>query len=156
MAIPITVLTLADYVGADIRNESLETEEMHLSLKEEMEPEVLATIDTAVELSRAHRYISQDHWRMAIIYMDHLGTKHHPWGALCLAKATAYKGMNKTDQALMALRSACNLDVQQACVKIRMTAGYNCGLCAPGPVVGVDYHFTIILAFDFPGYLIEG
>ena len=113
-----SVLSLTDYVKADIRNQSLEKEEMHLSLKEEMEPAVPTGIAPALELSRAYRYIANDHWRMAIIYMDHLETKYPHWGALQLAKATAYLGMHEQERALSALHSACYLGVEEACLKI--------------------------------------
>ncbi len=113
-----SALTLADYVMAEIRNKTLQKEEMHLSLKEEMEPAVSAAIEPARELSRAYRYISNRHWRMAIIYMDYLETKYPHWGALHLAKATAYLGTNESERALSALTSACYLGVQEACLKM--------------------------------------
>lgn len=111
-------LSLSDYVKAEIRNEALEKEELHLSLKEEMEPEVAASIAPAFELSRAYRYISNRHWRMAIIYIDHIETKYPRWGALHLAKARAYLGMHERERAISALKSACYLGVQEACLKI--------------------------------------
>ncbi len=113
-----SVLTLADYVKAEIRNASLDKEEMHFSLKEEMEPAMSPSVAPALELSRAYRYISNQHWRMAIIYMDHLEAKYPHWGALQLAKATAYLGMNEEDRALSALTSACYLGVREACLRI--------------------------------------
>lgn len=113
-----STLYLADFVKAEIRNDTLDKEEMHFSLKEEMEPAVPSTVAPAFELSRAYRYISHGHWRMAIIYMDHLEAKYPNWGALHLAKATAYQGMHEKEHALSALSSACYLGVQEACITL--------------------------------------
>lgn len=113
-----SVLSLTDYVKADIRNQSLEKEEVQFSLKEEMEPDVPTGIAPALELSRAYRYISNHHWRMAVIYMDHLETKYPHWGALHLAKANAFLEMNEKKRALSALNSACYLGVEEACLKV--------------------------------------
>jgi len=113
-----SALSMADFVKAEIRNELLDEKEMHFSLKEEMEPVLSPVISPALELSRAYRYISHGHWRMAIIYMDRLETKYPHWGALKLAKAIAYLKMNEEDRAISALSSACHLGVQEACLKI--------------------------------------
>lgn len=113
-----STLALDDYVKAEIRNATLDQEETHLSLKEEMEPAISPVLAPALELSRAYRYIGRGHWRMAIIYMDHLERKYPHWGALHLAKATAYFGMHEDERALSALRSACYLGVREACLKI--------------------------------------
>jgi hypothetical protein len=112
------LLSLSDYVKAEIRNESLGKEEMHFSLKEEMEPAVSPAIAPALELSRAYRYINNQHWRMAIIYVDHLEKKYPHWSAPHLAKATAYFGMHEKEQALNDLALACYLGSQEACLKI--------------------------------------
>lgn len=113
-------LSLADFVKAEIRNEDLDRQERHFSLKEEMEPTVSSAINPALELSRAYRYIHNGRWRMAIIYMDHLETKYPHWGGLQLAKATAFMGMHETEKALSTLRSACYLGTQEACLKINL------------------------------------
>lgn len=112
-----SVLSLSDFVKAGIRNRELEAEEAHFSLKEELEPVVTPGIAPAFELSRAYRYIRNRHWRMAIIYMDHLVEKYPRWGALYMAKATAYLGLHEQQQAILALTSACNLGVRDACLK---------------------------------------
>jgi hypothetical protein len=116
----IADLSLADFVKAEIRNEELNDEERHFTLREEMEPSVSSTLEPALELSRAYRYISNQRWRMAIIYTDHLETKYLHWGDLQLAKAMAYLGMHETEKALSSLRSACNLGTQEACLKLNL------------------------------------
>jgi hypothetical protein len=110
--------SLNDFVRAEIRNAAFEKEEKNFSLQEEMEPAVTPTIAPAKELSRAYRYIRRHHWRMAIIYLDHLERKYPHWGTLFLAKAMAYLGMHETDRAISALTSACYLGDQEACLKL--------------------------------------
>lgn len=111
-------LSLEDFVKAEIRDAAFEKEEMHFSWQEEMEPAVSPIIAPAQELSRAYRYIRKKHWRRAIIYQDHLEKKYPYWGALFLAKAMAFLGMNATDRAITALSSSCSLGDQEACLKL--------------------------------------
>jgi hypothetical protein len=111
-------VSLSDFVSAEIDDAALEKEEQGFSLQEEMEPTVPPGVDPARELSRAYRYIRKHHWRMAIIYLDHLEKKYPHWGALFLAKAMGFEGMHETQKAMDALSSACRLGNQDACVKI--------------------------------------
>jgi hypothetical protein len=113
-----SVCTLADFVKAEIRNESLDKEEMHFSLKEDLEPVMRPAIAPALELSRAYRYIGHARWRMAIIYLARLETKYPHWGPLYLAKATAFLGIHERERAVSSMASACHLGVQEACSKI--------------------------------------
>jgi hypothetical protein len=111
-------VSLTDFVRAEIRNTEFEKEETNFSLQEEMEPVVLPTIAPALELSRAYRYIRKHHWRMAIIYLDHLEKKYPHWGTLFLATSMAYLGMHETERAISALSSACYLGDKEACLKL--------------------------------------
>ena len=111
-------VSLKDFVRAEIRDAAFEKEELKFSLQEEMEPVVPPTIAPAQELSRAYRYIRNHHWRMAIIYLDHLERKYPHWGSLFLAKAMAYLGMHEIDRAMSALTSACYLGNQEACLRM--------------------------------------
>jgi hypothetical protein len=104
--------SLNDFVRAEIKDDELDKAEMHFSLQEELEPVVSATIAPARELSRAYRNIRRHHWRMAVIYLDHLEEKYPHWDALFLAKAVAYQGMHETNKAISALTSACYLGNQ--------------------------------------------
>jgi hypothetical protein len=112
-----SVLSLTDFVKAEIRNDELEKKEAHFSLKEELEPAVTSAIVPAREMSRVYRYIRNRHWRMAIIYLDHLEEKYPCWGELYMAKATAYLGLHERQRAILALASACDLGVKDACLK---------------------------------------
>ena len=111
-------VALGDFVKAEIRNAALEKEEMRFSFQEEMEPVVPQAIDPAKDLSRAYRYIRKHHWRMAIIYLDHLETKYPYWGTLFHAKAMGFKGMHETERAIESLSLACDLGNQDACIEL--------------------------------------
>ena len=111
-------VSLDDFVRAEIRNAEFEKAEANFSLQEEMEPVLSPTIAPALELSRAYRYIRRHHWRMAIIYLDHLEKKYPHWGPLFLAKSIAYLEMHETERAISALSSACYLSDQEACLKL--------------------------------------
>ena len=111
-------VSLSDFVKAEIRNAALEKEEMQFSFQEEMEPVVPQAIDPAKEMSRAYRYVRKGHWRMAIIYLDHLEKKYPHWGALFHAKAMGFKGMHETERAIEAQSLACELGNQEACSEI--------------------------------------
>ena len=111
-------IALTDFVHAEIRNAALEQQEMQFSLQEEMEPVISPAMEPGQELSRAYRYISRNHWRMAIIYLDHLETKYPHWDALFMAKAMGFSGMHEAARAMAALAAACSLGNQEACLKI--------------------------------------
>jgi hypothetical protein len=111
-------VSLGDFVKAELRNAALEKEEMQFSFQEEMEPVVPQAIDPAKDLSRAYRYIRKHHWRMAIIYLDHLEKKYPHWGTLVHAKAMGFKGMHETERAIESLSLACDLGNQDACIEL--------------------------------------
>lgn len=113
-----TAVSLSDFAKAEIRNAAFEKKEMQFTFQEEMEPVVPQAIDPAKELSRAYRYVRKRHWRMAIIYLDHLEKKYPHWGVLFHAKAMGFKGMHETERAIDALTSACKLGDQEACRQV--------------------------------------
>lgn len=116
-------VSLADFVRGEIRNMALEQQELQFSLQEEMEPVIPPAIDPGQELSRAYRYIRKTHWRMAIIYLDHLGAKYPHWDALFLAKARGFLGMHEPERAMDAFAAACALGNQDACQEIETSDG---------------------------------
>ncbi len=111
-------LSLADFVRIEIMNAASEEREAHLTLKEEMEPKLSPEMVPGRELSKAYRYIRNHHWRMAVIYLDHLEKKYPHWGPLFYAKAVAFQGMHETEQALAALSAACRKGTKDACLRL--------------------------------------
>ena len=110
-----SVLTSLDFMEAQIRDEELDKIESSFSYSDEMGQPVSNIIDPGEELSRAYRYIRKEQWRLSIIYLDHLQIKYPYWGDLLQAKAIAFYGMNKIDEMLDALNTACSLNNQEAC-----------------------------------------
>jgi hypothetical protein len=111
-------LSLTDYLRAEMVNAALDSEESRLSLQEEMAPLISPETMPGYDLSKAYRYIRKQRWRMAIIYIDHLEKKYSDWGDLLFAKAIAFRGMNETEKADGAFRSACHLGNHDACMAI--------------------------------------
>ena len=104
-----------DFVRAQIADQELEEKEKHLSYREEMEQPVSPDISPGKELSRAYRYLRQNQWRIAVIYLDHLQKKYPNWSEVHLAKAIGYYSLNQTIMMTDALKTACRLNNQEAC-----------------------------------------
>ena len=107
-----------DFIKAQIKDLDREKEESGFSYSEEMEQHVAQVIDPGAELSRAYRYIRQEQWRIAIIYLNQLGKKYPSWGDVSLAKAVAFYGMDAIDKMADSLKDACALNNQTACSEL--------------------------------------
>jgi len=110
-----TKVKSTDFIRAEIKNLQLEKEEMNFSLQEKLEQHVYKSIDPAQELSRAYRYIRRKHWRVAIIYLDHLEKKYPNWGEIYLAKAIAFYAVHEMQSMIDALKTSCSLGNREAC-----------------------------------------
>lgn len=108
-----------DFIRAHIEDLELEKKEARFSFSREMKQPVMPGIEPGRELSRAYRYIRQQEWRIAIIYLDHLEKKYPAWGDLYLAKAIAFYGLNDHEEMVDVLKKACHLDNQEACRELR-------------------------------------
>jgi hypothetical protein len=114
---------VTDFIQAEIKNLELERSEYSFSYDEEMEQYVSKSIDPGKELSRAYRYIRQGQWRIAIIYLNHLGKKYPNWGDIYLAKAIGYYSLHDIDKMIDALKTACSLDYAEACKELQSMRG---------------------------------
>lgn len=113
---------LADFVKAEIKDAQLEKVETAFSWQEEMEPTLLPTLAPGQELSRAYRYIRNEQWRKAIIYIDQLEKKYPHWSDLFFAKGQGFEGMREIEQAMRAYLKACEQGCHQACGKFKALA----------------------------------
>jgi hypothetical protein len=104
-----------DFIQAEIRDLELEKAESRFSYDEEMEQPVSKTIDPGEELSRAYRYIRQGHWRIAVIYLDHLSKKYPHWSDVHMAKAIGFYCLHDETRMAEALKKACSLGSREAC-----------------------------------------
>jgi len=108
-------VSVTDFIHAEIKNLEMEKEESKLSYSKEMEQYVSKAINPGPELSRAYRYIRKGNWRIAIIYLNHLGKKYPNWGDIYLAKAIVFYVIQDIDKMRESLKTACSLDNQEAC-----------------------------------------
>ena len=115
-------ISTVDFIRAHIEDLEAEKREAHFSYSREMEQPLMPGIEPGRELSRAYRYIREQQWRIAIIYLDHLQKKYPAWGELYLAKAIAFYGMNERAEMMSALQKACRLDNQEACQELQSFA----------------------------------
>ena len=113
-----------DFIRAHIEDLESEKKEDHFSFGREMKQPVMPGIEPGRELSRAYRYVRQQEWRIAIIYLDHLEKKYPFWGELYLAKAVAFFGINDRTAMVDALKKACHLDNQEACRELESFSSY--------------------------------
>jgi tetratricopeptide (TPR) repeat protein len=114
-----SIIRNVDFIRAQIEDLEAEKKEAHFAYRREMEQPVMPGIEPGRELSRAYRYIRQQEWRIAIIYLDHLEKKYPSWGDLYLAKAVALYGINDREGMHAALKKACRLDSQEACRELQ-------------------------------------
>jgi hypothetical protein len=110
---------ITNFIQAEIKNLELERAEYNFSYDQEMEQYVSSAIDPGKELSRAYRYIRQGQWRIAIIYLNHLGQKYPNWGEIYIAKAIGYYSLHDIDKMIDALKTACSLDYAEACKELQ-------------------------------------
>ena len=107
-----------DFIRAQIKDLQLEKRERKFSLQEKMEQHVSKSIDPALELSRAYRYIRKMEWRIAVIYIEHLEKKYPNWAEIYLAKAIAFYAIHEIKNMMDALRTSCSLGNREACEDI--------------------------------------
>jgi len=110
-----SAIRVTDFMTAEIENGKFEDMEKKFSWKEEMEQHVFTSIEPGKELSRAYRYLRQRHWRVAIIYLNHLEKKYPNWGDLYLAKAIGFYATNNRAAMIGALNTSCKLGNKDAC-----------------------------------------
>lgn|GEM_PF-927095 len=108
-------IRVTDFMKAEIKNGEFEDMEKKFSWKEEMEQHVFNSIEPGKELSRAYRYLRQRHWRIAIIYLNHLEKKYPNWDEIYFAKAIGFYATNNQTAMIEALNTSCKLGNREAC-----------------------------------------
>ena len=105
----------SDFIKAEIEDTKQEKKEMKESYREEMEQYISAEIDPGREIAKAYRLLRQKKWRIAMIYLNHLGKKYPNWDSIYMAKAITHFVLHEPAFMKQALRKACRLDNQIAC-----------------------------------------
>jgi len=127
-----TKVSSIDFIRAQIKDLQLEKSERKFSLHDKMEQQVYKSIDPALELSRAYRYIRKMQWRIAVIYLEHLEKKYPNWSEIYLAKAIAFYAIHEIPSMMAALRTSCLLGNREACEDIEGLHAHEKGL-KPNP-----------------------
>jgi len=105
----------SDFIKAEIEDTKQETIEEKESYREEMEQPVATAIDPGKDIAKAYRLLREKKWRIAIIYLNHLGKKYPNWGDVYLTKAIAHYILHEPGLMKKALNQACGLGNQIAC-----------------------------------------
>ena len=105
----------ADFVKAEIEDNRQEKIEADQSYREEMEQHVPAKIDPGKDIAKAYRLLREKKWRIAMIYLNHLGKKYPDWDSIYMAKAITHYVLHEPEFMKKALNEACRLGNQIAC-----------------------------------------
>jgi hypothetical protein len=105
----------SDFVKAEMEDTRLEKKEANESFSEEMEQPVSAEIDPGKEIGKVYRLLREKKWRIAMIYMNHLGKKYPNWDSIYMAKAIVHYILHEPVYMKKTLNEACLLGNQIAC-----------------------------------------
>ena len=105
----------SDFIKAEMEDTRQGKKEAKESYREEMEQHVSAEIDPGREIAKAYRLLRQKKWRIAMIYLNHLGKKYPNWDSIYMAKAITHFVLHEPVFMKQALNEACRLDNQIAC-----------------------------------------
>jgi len=123
----------ADFVNAEMEDTKQEKNEAKEYYKEKMEQPVSAEIDPGKDISKAYRLLREKKWRIAMIYMNHLGKKYPNWAEIHMAKALVYYIFHEPVFMKKALNEACRLGNNTACddlKNIKKVHEYDFGISA--------------------------
>jgi hypothetical protein len=109
----------SDFIKAEMEDIKQEKKETKESYREEMEQYISAEIDPGREIAKAYRLLRQKKWRIAMIYLNHLGKKYPNWDSIYMAKAITHFVLHEPLFMKQALNEACRLDNQIACDDLR-------------------------------------
>ena len=105
----------SDFVKAEIEDNKQEKKEAKESYQEEMEQHISAEIDPGRDIAKAYRLLREKKWRIAMIYLNHLGKKYPNWDSIYMAKAITHYIFHEPVFMRNALNEACRLGNQTAC-----------------------------------------
>ncbi len=109
----------ADFIKAEMENAALIKMEAHPSYQEELGQPVGIAFDPGKDISKAYRLLRKKQWRMAGIYLNHLGEKYPNWDRIYLAKAITHYFCHDLVNMKKVLTKACHLGNSIACDDLR-------------------------------------
>lgn len=105
----------SDFIKAKIEATALEKNEANKPYREELDQHISAEIDPGRDIAKAYLFLREKEWRIAVIYLDHLGKKYPNWDSIYMAKAITYYILHNPVFMEKALKKACHLGNQMAC-----------------------------------------
>jgi len=105
----------SDFIKAEMENAAFIKMEAHPSYQEELGQPVGIAFDPGKDISKAYRLLRKKQWRMAGIYLNHLGEKYPDWDRIYLAKAITHYFCNDLVNMKKVLTKACHLGNSIAC-----------------------------------------
>ena len=115
----------SDFIKAEIEDTKQETIETKESYREEMEQPVAAAVDPGTDIGKAYRLLREKKWRIAMIYLNHLGKKYPNWGDVYMTKAITHYILHEPVLMKKALNEACRLGNQIACDDLKNLKSVN-------------------------------
>ena len=115
----------SDFIKAEIEDTKQETAETKESYREEMEQPVAAAIDPGRDIGKAYRLLREKKWRIAMIYLNHLGKKYPNWDDIYMTKAITHYILHEPVFMKKALNEACRLGNQIACDDLKNLKSVN-------------------------------
>ena len=105
----------SDFIKAEMEDAKQEKQEAKETYREEMEQPISAEIDPGRDIAKAYRLLREKKWRIAMIYLNHLGKKYPNWDSIYMAKAINHYILHEPEFMKKALNEACRLGNQTAC-----------------------------------------
>ena len=105
----------SDFVKAEIEDSKQEKKETKESYREEMEQPISTEIDPGRDIAKAYRLLREKKWRIAMIYLNHLGKKYPNWDSIYMTKAITHYILHEPVFMEKALNEACRLGNNTAC-----------------------------------------
>ena len=118
----------SDFAKAQMEDTKQEKKEAKESFRKEMEQHISAEIDPGRDIAKAYRLLREKKWRMAMIYLNHLGKKYPNWDSIYMAKAITHYILHEPVFMKKALNQACRLDNQTACDDLKRVHKHDFGL----------------------------
>jgi len=105
----------SDFIKAEMEDLKLEENEVKESYQEEMEQHISPEIDPGKDIAKAYRLLREKKWRIAVIYLNHLGKKYPNWDSIYMVKAIAHYVLHEPAFMKKSLDKACRLGNPIAC-----------------------------------------
>ena len=109
----------SDFIKAEMEDTKQEKKEAKETYRDEMEQYVSAEIDPGRDIAKAYRLLREKKWRIAMIYLNHLGKKYPNWDSVYVTKALTHYILHEPVFMKKSLNEACRLGNDMACEDLK-------------------------------------